>query len=73
VGGSAGEDLARGSFGCLDRLLASGHLLAYRFRGLDADIAIPEASTQGREQIGARWGAITLAFPDGRLTELLRD
>jgi ketosteroid isomerase-like protein len=39
---------------------------------IDADVAIPGASAQGREQIGALWGAIISAFPDGRLTELLR-
>jgi ketosteroid isomerase-like protein len=39
---------------------------------LDADVAIPGASAQGREQIGALWGAFISAFPDGQLTELLR-
>jgi hypothetical protein len=39
---------------------------------IDADVAIPGASAQGREQIGALWSAIISAFPDGRLTELLR-
>jgi steroid delta-isomerase-like uncharacterized protein len=39
---------------------------------IDADVAIPGASAQGREQIGALWGAFISAFPDGQLTELLR-
>jgi steroid delta-isomerase-like uncharacterized protein len=38
----------------------------------DADVAIPGASAQGREQVGALWGAFISAFPDGELTELLR-
>lgn len=38
----------------------------------DADVAIPGASAQGREQVGALWGAFVSAFPDGELTELLR-
>jgi hypothetical protein len=39
---------------------------------LDADVAIPGARVQGREQVGALWGAFISAFPDGQLTELLR-
>lgn len=38
----------------------------------DADVAIPGASAQGREQVGALWAAFISAFPDGELTELLR-
>jgi len=38
----------------------------------DADVAIPGASAQGREHVGALWAAFISAFPDGELTELLR-
>jgi steroid delta-isomerase-like uncharacterized protein len=38
----------------------------------DADVVIPGATVQGRDQVGALWGAFISAFPDGQLTELLR-
>ena len=69
---SAGEDLAGGSFGCLDRLLGTGHLLAYRRLGLDADVAIPGASAQGREQIGALGARLFIGVSTSPFTELLR-
>jgi hypothetical protein len=39
---------------------------------VDADVVTPGASVRGREQVGALWGALISAFPDGRLTEILR-